>query len=91
MPSPFADHPAPRTRIRAALINAFWIGVFMFATATVFFLLLGAPAPWATLVSTVVFGAVAVLFVIRLVIERRYRDVLRADPRLRKARERRGY
>lgn len=79
------------SRIAGVLSNAFWIGVIAFVSAAVFFLVLGAPAPWATRASTIIFGAVAVLFVLRMIYAHLRRREINDDPRFRRARERRGY
>jgi hypothetical protein len=57
----------------------------------VFFIVLGAPPPWATRASSIVFGVIAILFVARLIWQRTHREEIGADPSVRKARERRGY
>lgn len=74
-----------------ALSSIFWLAVMAAMSAAVFFLVLGAPPPWATRASSIIFGVIALLFVARVLWNRMHPSDPSADPRFRRARERRGY
>lgn len=83
--------PARGWRLVQGLTSMFWLAVMAAMSAAVFFVVLGAPPPWATRASSIVFGVIALLFVARVLWLRMHPADPSADPRFRRARERRGY
>jgi hypothetical protein len=71
--------------------NWFWALVILAIAGYLALVLIGAYVPWEVLGATVLFVALVAIWGVHALVMQRHRDEVERDPRLRRARERRGF
>ncbi len=88
-------HTDPDRRGRSgpgeAIRGAFWTVAIAVIAGYAFFAVVGAFSLTDAVAATFLVGALALLWIVHAVIERRHHDAAQRDPRMRAARQRRGF
>ncbi len=88
-------HTDPDQRVRSgpgeAIRGAFWTVAIAVIAGYAFFALVGAFSVTDAAAATLLVGTLALLWIVHAVIARRNHDVAQRDPRMRAARQRRGF